>query len=184
LRGDPPGGVSKAWVPHLDGLDHATELVELVRRLGDFCVGVAAFPEGHPEAADLDADAAVLVQKAAAGADFAVTQLFFDADHYVALVERLRRLGCDLPVIPGIMPITGLAQISRFAELSGTHVPAKIVDRLQRRSDPADVRREGIAIATALCAELLHRGAPGLHFYTLNRSKATREIYGGVAALI
>jgi methylenetetrahydrofolate reductase (NADPH) len=182
LRGDPPGGVSEPWVPHPDGLDHAVELVELVRRLGDFSVGVAAFPEGHPEAADLDSDAAVLVQKAAVGADFAVTQLFFDADDYVALVDRVRRLGCDLPIIAGIMPITGLAQISRFAELSGTQVPAKVVSRLERLSDPADVRREGVAVATELCDELLRRGAPGLHFYTLNRSKASREIYAGLAA--
>jgi methylenetetrahydrofolate reductase (NADPH) len=183
LRGDPPGGVSEPWVPHPDGLDHAVELVELVRRLGDFSVGVACFPEGHPEAADLDSDAAVLVQKAAAGADFAVTQLFFDADDYVALVERVRRLGCDLPIIAGIMPITGLAQISRFAELSGTRVPARVVSRLERLNDPADVRREGVAVATELCDELLRRGAPGLHFYTLNRSKASREIYAGLAAL-
>jgi methylenetetrahydrofolate reductase (NADPH) len=181
LRGDPPGGVNRPWVSHPHGLDHAVELVELIRELGDFCVGVAAFPQGHPEAADLDSDAAVLVAKAAAGADYAVTQLFFDADDYAGLVDRVRSLGCDLPVIAGIMPITGLAQISRFAQLSGTHVPAETVSRLQRLSDPADVRREGIAVATSLCDEVLRRGAPGLHFYTLNRSSATREIYAGLA---
>lgn len=164
------------------GLDHAVQLVELVRELGDFCVGVAAFPEGHPEAADLDSDAAVLVEKAAAGADYAVTQLFFDAHDYVTLVERVRRLGCDLPVLAGIMPITGLVQIARFVELSGSQLPARIVSRLERLDDPADVRREGIAIATSLCEEVLDRGAPGLHFYTLNRSSATREIHAGLTA--
>jgi methylenetetrahydrofolate reductase (NADPH) len=182
LRGDPQGGVKRPWVRHPDGMDHAVELVELVRRLGDFCVGVAAFPEGHPEAADLESDAAVLVAKEAAGADYAVTQLFFDADDYCALVDRIRRLGSRIPVIAGIMPITSLAQISRFAELSGSRVPAAVVSRLERLSDPVEVRREGIAIATELCAELLRRGAPGLHFYTLNRSSATREIYSGLTA--
>ncbi|MDX6365754.1 MAG: methylenetetrahydrofolate reductase [Nocardioidaceae bacterium] len=180
LRGDPSGGGGAPWVRHPDGLDHAVELVELIRELGDFCVGVAAFPEGHPEAADLDADAAVLVAKAEAGADYAVTQLFFDARDYVALLDRVRRLKCDLPVIPGIMPITGLSQVSRFAQLSGAQVPAGVVARLERFSDPADVRREGVAIATSLCEELLGRGAPGLHFYTLNRSSATRQIHAGL----
>ncbi|MDX6282681.1 MAG: methylenetetrahydrofolate reductase, partial [Kribbellaceae bacterium] len=167
LRGDPPGGPSQPWVAHPEGLNHAIELVELVRELGDFCVGVAAFPEGHPEAADLESDAAVLVAKEAAGADYAVTQLFFDADDYCALVDRIRRLGSRIPVIAGIMPITSVTQISRFAELSGSRVPAAVVSRLGRLSDPVEVRREGIAIATELCAELLRRGAPGLHFYTL-----------------
>jgi methylenetetrahydrofolate reductase (NADPH) len=109
-----------------------------------------------------------------------VTQLFFDARDYVALLDRVRRLGCQLPVIPGIMPITGLAQISRFAQLSGAQVPAGVVARLERFSDPADVRREGVAVATSLCEELLGRGAPGLHFYTLNRSTATRQIHAGL----
>ncbi len=183
LRGDPPGGVGEPWMRHPDGLDHADELVALIRELGDFSVGVAAFPEGHPQAADLETDARVLVAKARAGADFAVTQLFFDAAYYVRLVERVRRLGSRLPIIPGIMPITGLAQISRFAELSGADVPDQIVARLERQAEPADVRREGIAIATDLCDELLRGGAPGLHFYTLNRSRATREIFAAVAAV-
>jgi methylenetetrahydrofolate reductase (NADPH) len=182
LRGDPQGGVGGAWERHPDGLDHADELVRLIRDLGDFCVGVAAFPEGHPEAVDLDTDARMLVAKGAAGSDFAVTQLFFEADDYLRLVARTRRLGSDLPIIPGIMPITSLRQISRFAELSGTAVPARIVSRLEGYTEPADVRREGIAIATELCDELLLRGAPGLHFYTLNRSKATREIFAALAA--
>jgi methylenetetrahydrofolate reductase (NADPH) len=182
LRGDPEGGAGKPWVRHRHGLDHADELVSLILELGDFSVGVAAFPEGHPEAADLDSDARMLVAKGEAGADFAVTQLFFDADDYFRLVDRVRGLGSDLPIIPGIMPITSLNQISRLAELSGTAVPPDVVSRLERLSDGAGVRSEGIAIATELCDELLRRGAPGLHFYTLNRSKATREIFSALAS--
>jgi len=184
LRGDPPGGPTAPWRRHPEGLDHAVELVELVRQLGDFCVGVAAFPQGHPEAADLDADAAALVAKARAGADFAITQLFFDSGDYLALVDRIRRLGCDLPVIPGIMPITNLAQITRFAELSQVAVPAPIVEELSELESAARVRARGIELASELCRDLLAGGAPGLHFYTLNRSTATREIYDRLAVFI
>ena len=151
--------------------------------LGDFCVGVAAFPEKHFEAPDLDTDARVLVAKADAGADFAITQLFFRADDYVALVDRVRALGCDLPIIPGIMPITQLSQIKRFGELSGTSVPPEVVAAFDGVDDPAEVRRIGIRLATHLCDELLDRGAPGLHFYTLNRSSATRQIFAGLRVL-
>jgi methylenetetrahydrofolate reductase (NADPH) len=184
LRGDPAGGVGRPWTPHPEGLDHAAELVRLVRRLGSFCVGVAAFPEGHPEAADLDADARVLAAKAEAGAEYAVTQLFFRADDYVDLVERAQALGCRIPIVPGIMPITSLGQIARFAELSGTSVPDDVVARLDGLGAAADVRAAGIELATRLCDELLDRGAPGLHFYTLNRSSATREIFAGLAVTV
>jgi methylenetetrahydrofolate reductase (NADPH) len=184
LRGDPAGGVGRPWTPHPEGLDHADELVRLVRRLGRFCVGVAAFPEGHPEAADLDADARVLAAKAEAGAEYAITQLFFSAEDYVGLVERAQALGCEIPIVPGIMPITSLGQIARFAELSGTSVPDDVVARLGGLSAPADVRAAGIELATRLCDELLDHGAPGLHFYTLNRSSATREIFAGLAATV
>ncbi len=180
LRGDPPGGPGKPWIAHPDGLDHADELVALVRSLGDFSVGVAAFPGGHPEAADLDADARVLTAKARAGADFAVTQLFFETEPYVALVRRVEALGCPIPIIPGIMPITNLKQILRFAELSGRPVPAEVVARFDGVSEPSDVRRIGVEIATEMCNELLSQGAPGLHFYTLNRSTATRQIFANL----
>ena len=182
LRGDPPGGLGQPWKPHPDGLDHAVELVALVRDLGDFSVGVAAFPGGHPEAVDLDADAGVLVAKAAAGADYAITQLFFEAEPFLALVRRVRGLGCDMPIIPGIMPITSLSQVQRLAELSGTSVPTPIVDRFRGLDDPHDVRATGVELATALCRELIDSGVPGLHFYTLNRSKATREIFAALHA--
>ncbi|MDQ1602999.1 MAG: methylenetetrahydrofolate reductase [Actinomycetota bacterium] len=178
LRGDPPEGVGSAWRPHPDGLSYAVELVELVRGMGDFCVGVAAFPEGHPEAADLDTDARHLAAKAAAGADFAISQFFFDADDYFRLVERAARQGCEIPIIPGVMPVTNVAQIKRFAQLSGAAFPAELAERLHAVEDDAEaVRRIGVETACALSEQLLTGGAPGLHFYTLNRSSATREIY-------
>ncbi len=181
LRGDPPQGPAAAFEPHPQGLRYALELVELVKSLGDFCVGVAAFPEGHPSMESLDSDARVLADKARAGADFAITQLFFRAEDYFALVDRVSALGVDIPIIPGIMPITNLPQITRMAELSGAALPTAIVERVSRfEGDPAAVRAEGIAVATELCDTLLAGGAPGLHFYTLNRSKATREIYAGL----
>jgi methylenetetrahydrofolate reductase (NADPH) len=184
LRGDPPGGPTQPWRTHPEGIDHAVDLVELIRSLGDFCVGVAAFPEGHPEATDLDADARVLAAKARAGAGFAVTQFFFRPQDYFALVDRAERFGCDIPVIPGIMPITNLRQVTRMAELSGSEVPREVVDRLEPLADdPAAVRAEGIEIATRLCDRLLEGGAPSLHFYTLNRSTATRQIHANLGAL-
>jgi methylenetetrahydrofolate reductase (NADPH) len=187
LRGDPPGGPTAPWVSHPEGLGHADELVALVRSLGDFSVGVAAFPDGHPEQPDLDLDArlardvAVLARKAAAGADFAITQFFFSAERYFALVDRAHRAGVTIPIIPGIMPVTDVGQIERFAALSGTPLPEGLVSRLAVvREDPEAVRAVGVEYATALCRTLLDGGAPGLHFYTLNRSTATREIYAAL----
>ena len=183
LRGDPEGGPDTPWQPHPDGLNHAIDLVELANSLGGFCIGVAAFPEGHPDAATLDDDARVLAAKAAAGAEFAVTQLFFRSSDYFALVERARAYGCDIPIIPGIMPILNLAQVQRMAELSGSQVPEEILDQFGPiKDDKAAVRALGIELATRLCRELLDGGAPGLHFYTLNRSKATREIFESLKA--
>ena len=181
LRGDPPGGPGADWVPHSDGLVHADQLVAMIRELGDFCVGVAAFPEGHPESLDLDADARVLVAKAEAGAEFAITQFCFEVGPYLRLVERAQRLGCTIPIIPGVMPVTNVSQIKRFAELSGTVVPRELAARLQAVQDDAEaVRAIGVEAASALCDELIAGGAPGLHFYTLNRSNATREIYSAL----
>ena len=185
LRGDPPGGPAMPFETHPQGLRYAVQLVEQVKALGDFCVGVAAFPEAHPAAASKQADAQVLADKARAGADFAITQLFFRAADYFTLVERVAALGVDIPIIPGIMPINNLAQITRMAQLSGAALPAEVVGRVSRyEGDPVAVRAEGIAIATELCDALLGQGAPGLHFYTLNRSRATREIYAGLRATV
>jgi methylenetetrahydrofolate reductase (NADPH) len=178
LRGDPTEGPRAEWTPTDGGFTHAVELVELARSRGDFSIGVAAFPEGHPSAESLDHDADVLVAKAHAGAEFAVTQMFFRAEDYFGLVERVRARGADIPILPGIMPILNLSAIRRQGELIGTSVPDDIVARIAAfEGDPAAVRAEGIKVAAELCHELLAGGAPGLHFYTLNRSKATLEIF-------
>ncbi|MEQ6901193.1 methylenetetrahydrofolate reductase [NAD(P)H] [Nocardioides sp. YIM 152588] len=177
LRGDPQEGPRAEWTPTPGGLNHAVELVELAHARG-FRVGVAAFPEGHPSAASLDADADVLVAKARAGAEFAVTQMFFRAEDYFGLVDRVRARGVDIPILPGIMPILNLAAIRRQGELIGTSVPDDVVARITSAGeDPAVVRAAGIRLAAELCDDLLAGGAPGLHFYTLNRSKATLEIF-------
>ena len=178
LRGDPSEGPRAEWTPTEGGLTYAVELVELARSRGDFRIGVAAFPEGHPGASSRDADADVLVAKADAGAEFAVTQMFFRASDYFSLVERVRARGVDIPILPGIMPILNLNAIRRQGELIGTSVPEEIVERLGAAGpEPTAVRAEGIKLAAELCEDLLAGGAPGLHFYTLNRSKATLEIF-------
>jgi methylenetetrahydrofolate reductase (NADPH) len=185
LRGDPPDGPGTPWTPTPDGLTYATDLIELVSSLGDFCVGAAAFPEGHREAESLDHDARVLKAKQDAGAAFAITELFFRTSDYFALLDRCAAVGVHIPILPGIMPITTLNQIVRMTELSGREIPREVVDRVSRYDgDPAAVRAEGVAIATEMCDELLAGGAPGLHFYTLNRSKATREIYDGLRSTV
>jgi methylenetetrahydrofolate reductase (NADPH) len=181
LRGDPPGGPGSPWVQTEGGFAHADELVELVRSLGDFCVGVAAFPEGHPESASLDDDARVLAAKQEAGAEFAVTQLFFRAEDYVHLVDRARAAGATMPIIPGLMPITNISQIERFATLSGSAFPDGLAARFRAVGDDPDaVHALGVEAAAELATELLEAGAPGLHFYTLNRSTSAREIYTGL----
>jgi methylenetetrahydrofolate reductase (NADPH) len=177
VRGDPPGGPTAPWTTHPGGLPNATELVRFVKAQGDFCVGVAAFPDAHPEHFDVDLDARLLLAKQEAGAEFAITQLFFTPRRYVELVARVRAVGCTLPIVPGIMPVTNLSQVTRFADLSGADLPAPLVARLTAvADDPAAVREVGIEIATQLCIDLLDAGAPGLHFFTQNRSRATREI--------
>lgn len=173
LGGDPPKDLD---LPPGE-LHYAVELVELIRGVGDFSVGVAAHPEPHPRSPNREADRRHTAQKLRA-ADFAITQFFFDPAHYFDLVESLRALGVDKPVIAGIMPATSLASIKRMAEMQGSEFPTWLAEKLHAvGDDPAAVRAVGIAEATRLCAALLEGGAPGLHFYTLNRSTATREIY-------
>ena len=178
LRGDMPGGPQATWEATQGGLAHAEDLVALLHAEGDFCVGVAAFPEGHPECPDRETDARYLARKCAAGADFAITQFFFDAQDYFALVAAAARNGCTVPIIPGVMPVTNVSQIERFAALSGAAFPEELAERLRAVADDAEaVRAIGVEVAADLCDELLAGGAPGIHFYTLNRSTATREIY-------
>lgn len=181
LRGDPPGGPGSAWTATDGGLSYASELVELIHRRGDMRIGVAAFPEGHVDAADLEQDARVLKAKHDAGAEFAVTDMVLRASDYAALVERAEAVGADFPIIPGIMPILNLRSMERMVEFSRRQLPEEVVARLAPLADdPQRLRAEGIAIATELCEALLDAGAPGLHFYTLNRSKATREIFANL----
>ncbi|MER7083669.1 5,10-methylenetetrahydrofolate reductase (NAD(P)) [Saccharopolyspora kobensis] len=177
VRGDPPGDPNGEWISHPEGLEYAEELVRLVRDLGDFCVGVAAFPHGHPRSADLDTDADHLVRKIRAGAGFAIAQLFLDPEYFLRLRDRLAARGCDAPLLPGVMPITTPRVLAKFGELAGVPVPAAISDRLlPLADDPAAFRQAGVEVVTRLCERLIAEGVPALHFYTLNRSKATCQV--------
>ena len=177
LRGDPQGGPSAQWITTPGGFDHADQLVSLAHDKG-FEVGVAAFPDGHPAShGDFSRDITVLLEKERRGATFATTQFFFDVDRYFVLVEALRSAGSQLDIYPGILPITNAAQLRRMAELSGTPLPQSVRERIEAvESDVAEVRKVGIDIASDICAELLARGVPGLHFYTMNSAASTLEI--------
>lgn len=178
LRGDPVTGPGTSWVTTEGGFTYAIELVELLRERGDFSIGVAAWPEGHPESVSLDDDARVLANKQKAGADFAVTNLFFSAEHYFDMVDRAAKFGCDMPILPGLMPVTNVNQIHRFTALSGAEFPTTWAARFDAiKDDPEAVINLGIETTTELAQQLIDGGAPGIHLYTLNRSRSTRDVF-------
>lgn len=180
LRGDPPAG-QEAWVKTEGGLEYSRELVALVRAGYPFAIGAACFPETHIHATSPEADLEHLAEKVRAGVDFLITQLFFDNAQYFDFLARARAAGIEVPIIPGVMPITQVGQIERMAAMCGASIPEGLRRELHLREDsPEAVLDFGVAYATLQCAELLAAGAPGIHFYTLNRSPATRAILGAL----
>ena len=183
LRGDAPRGET-SFIPHAEGFAHANELVTFIKsRKPAFCLGVAGYPEGHPEAPSKEADLANLKRKVDAGADFIVTQLFFDNRDYFGLIERAAALGISLPIVPGIMPITDVAQIKRFTQMCGAKIPLALLAELETADGNKETVAEiGIRHSTVQCESLLKNGAPGIHFYTLNKSTSTRTILSNLKA--
>ncbi len=183
LRGDPPRGESD-WRPHPGGLRYSTELARMISAEHDACIGGACFPEVHPEAPDLAHDLHFLKEKVDSGVSFLITQLFFDNELYFRFVDEARAAGIEVPILPGVMPITDLRQIKTITGMCGASIPQELLEALEWRShDPEAVTALGVSYATLQCAELLARGAPGIHFYTLNRSHATRAILSALRVL-
>jgi methylenetetrahydrofolate reductase (NADPH) len=183
LRGDPPRGEAE-WRPHPEGLSYSTELAALISTGYPFCIGAACFPEVHPEAPDLAHDLRFLRDKVGSGVSFLITQLFFDNELYFRFVEEARAAGIEAPILPGIMPVTNVGQIKTITGMCGATIPAELLEQLEARAgDPDAVLQLGVSYATLQCAELLARGAPGIHFYTLNRSPATRAILSALKLL-
>lgn len=176
LRGDPPEGET-VFKPVEGGLSHANELVSLIKDIGDFCVGVAGNPEGHPESPNLDKDIENLKRKVDAGADFIVTQLFYDNHHYFDFVERCGKAGVNCRIVPGVMPIMNLKQVEFITKMCGATLPSGLLSRLEKyRDDPKITAHIGLEHANRQCQWLLQDGAPGIHFYTMNKSMASRHL--------
>jgi methylenetetrahydrofolate reductase (NADPH) len=183
LRGDPPRGETE-WKPHPGGLHYSTELAALISSGYPFAIGAACFPEVHPEAPDMAHDLRFLKQKVSSGATFLISQLFFDNELYFRFLTEARAAGIEAPIIPGIMPITDVKQIKTITGMCGATIPGGLLEALEWRADDPDaVLQLGVAYSTLQCAELLARGAPGIHFYTLNRSPATRAILSALKLL-
>ena len=179
LRGDPVGGPRAPWTPVDGGLTHADELITLAKEHGNFTIGVAAFPDGHPNSGgDFNKDIDVLLRKESLGASFATTQFFFEIDKWKRLVDTLESRGSELPIIAGVLPVTNVKLLTKMAELGGTPIPQSIAARFAAvEANPDDVRKLGVEIALDLCNDLIDAGAPGIHFYTMNSSTATSEIF-------
>jgi methylenetetrahydrofolate reductase (NADPH) len=178
LRGDPPGDPMGEWVAHPEGLEYASELVALLRAHGARSVGVAAFPYKHPRSPDIEADTANFVAKCRAGADYAITQMFFEADAYLRLRDRVAVAGGETPIIAGLMPVTSMTTIERSEQFTGAPFPPGLGARFAAVGhDPKAIRALGVEQLSGLAERLLDEGVPGIHFYTLNRSTATREVW-------
>lgn len=183
LRGDPPNDPMGEWIQHPQGLAYAAELVSLLRAHGDFTVGVAAFPYKHPRSTSVESDTAYFVEKCRRGADYAVTQMFFDADAYLRLRDRVAAANCAVPLVAGLMPVTNMGIIRRSEQFTGAAFPAELGARFAAvADDPKAVRSLGIEETSKLAQRLLDEGVPGIHFYTLNRSKATREVWANLVS--
>jgi methylenetetrahydrofolate reductase (NADPH) len=183
LRGDPPAG-QEEWTATEGGLSYSRELIEMIRSDYEFAIGAACFPEVHIHAASAESDLRYCKEKVDAGARFLITQLFFDNASYWDFVARAREIGIDVPIIPGIMPITNFDQVRRFTSMCGATIPGGLLRELQARADQPDAVTDfGVAYATLQCADLLEHGAPGIHFYTLNKSPATRAILSALRCM-